>query len=130
MQANRPEFAREVGKGDVIVAGKNFGCGSTRPASGNLVQLGIGGVIAESFGRIFIRNSINYGLPVLYCKGVYESFNEGDILQADFSTGEVKNLTTGKVLKSEPLPEVAMKILKAGGIVAMLEKEYGGSNNP
>ncbi len=125
MRANRPEFAREVRPGDVIVAGRNFGCGSSRPAARNLMTLGISSVIAESFGRIFFRNSVNLGFPVLYCNGVSEAFNEGDILQANFQSGEVKNLTSGKSLQAEPLPEVAMRILNAGGVVALLKKEYG-----
>jgi 3-isopropylmalate/(R)-2-methylmalate dehydratase small subunit len=125
MRAIRPEFGAEVKKGDVIVGGKNFGCGSSRPAAINLRVLGIGCVVAESFGRIFFRNSINIGLPVLYCPGVSEAFNEGDILQADFASGQVKNLTSGKVLHAQPLPEVAVKILEAGGVVALLRKEYG-----
>ncbi len=123
MRAIRPEFAGEVRLGDVIVAGKNFGCGSSRPAAQNFITLGMGGVIAESFARLFFRSSISHGFPLLYCKGVYNAFNEGDILQANFQTGEVKNLTSGKVLHADPLPEVAMKILSAGGVVAMLKEE-------
>ncbi|MFH0768269.1 MAG: 3-isopropylmalate dehydratase [Chloroflexota bacterium] len=125
MRANRPEFAKSVRPSDVIVGGKNFGCGSSRPAARNLITLGLSCAIAESFGRIFFRNSVNLGFPVLYCKGVYDAFNEGDILQANFHTGEVKNLTSGKVLQAEPLPDVAMKILEAGGVVTLLKQEYG-----
>ncbi len=125
MRANRPDFVKKVKPGDVIVGGKNFGCGSSRLAATNLITLGIGCVIAEYFGRIFFRNSINLGFPLLYCPGVSDAFKEGDILQADFQTGEVKNLTTGKILQATPLPEVAMKILDAGGMVALLKKEYG-----
>ena len=124
MRANRPEFAREVQPGDVIVAGKNFGCGSNRPAPRNFLTLGVGCVIAESFSRIFFRNAINLGFPLLYCTGVYDAFEEGNIVQANLSTGEVKNLTSGKVLQAEPLPEVAMRILNAGGIEAVLREEY------
>ena len=124
MRANRPEFAREVQPGDVIVARRNFGCGSNRPAPRNFIMLGVSCVLAESFGRIFFRNAVNMGLPLLYCKGVWEAFEEGNILQANLSTGEVKNLTSGKVLRAEPLPEVAMRILNAGGIVARLKEEY------
>ena len=124
MRANRPEFAQEVQPGDVIVAGKNFGCGSSRPAARNLMTLGVSCVIAESFSRIFFRNSVNLGFPVLYCKGVHDAFNEGDILEANFHTADVKNLTSGKVLQAEPLPEIAMSILNAGGVVALLKAEY------
>ena len=125
MRANRPEFAREVQPGDIIVAGRNFGCGSSRPAARNLITLGVSCVIAESFGRIFFRNSVNLGFPVLYCRGVCDTFKEGDTLQANFHTGEVKNLTSGKVLQANALPEVAMRILNAGGVVALLKEEYG-----
>jgi len=123
MRAIRPEFAQEVKPKDVIVAGKNFGCGSSRPAAENFITLGVGCVIAESFSRLFFRSAISLGFPLLYCKGVYNAFNEGDILQANFQTGEVKNLTSGKVLQADLLPDVAMKILSTGGVVAMLKEE-------
>ena len=87
-------------------------------------MLGVSCVIAETFGRIFFRNSVNLGLPVLYCKGVHEAFKEGDTLEANFHTGEVKNLTSGKVLQAEPLPEVAIRLLNAGGVIALLKEEY------
>lgn len=125
MRANRPEFAKEVRPGDAIVAGRNFGCGSSRPAARNLMTLGIGCVIAESFGRIFFRNSMSLGFPLLDCKGVYETFSEGDTLEADFETAEIRNLTTGRVLKGNPIPEIALRILTAGGIVPLLKEEYG-----
>jgi 3-isopropylmalate/(R)-2-methylmalate dehydratase small subunit len=124
MRANRPEFAQEVKPGDVIVAGRNFGCGSSRPAAANLMTLGVGCVVAESFGRIFFRNSLNLGFPVLDCRGVYEAFSEGDVVEADFATAEIKNLTTGALLKAQPLPEIARRILAAGGIVTLLKEEY------
>ncbi len=124
MRAIRPEFASQVGRGDVIVAGRNFGCGSSRPAASNFLTLGIGCVIAESFGRIFFRNSISMGFPLLVCKGVQKEVSEGDQLRANLETAELENLTTGKVLKAEPLPEVMMKILLAGGVVALLKEEY------
>ena len=125
MRANRPEFASNVRPGDVIVAGKNFGCGSSRPAAANLITLGVSCVLAESFGRIFFRNSINLGFPVLICKGVQDAFNEGDLIQVNFERGEIRNVSSGKILKAEPLPEIAVRILSEGGIVALLKKEYG-----
>ncbi len=127
MRPIRPEFAREVRPGDVIVAGRNFGCGSSRSASQNLVTLGVGCVVAESFSRIFFRNSVNLALPILSCKGISDAFVEGDVLWANFETAEVKNLTNGKVLQAEPLPEIAMRILAGGGIMVLLEKEYKSS---
>ena len=125
MHAIRPEFAREVRRGDVIVGGRNFGCGSSRPAGQNLLTLGVGCVVAESFSRLFFRSSVHLGFPLLYCRGVYGAFEEGEEMEADFGTGEVRNVTTGRVLKADPLPEVAMKFLDAGGVVALLKQEYG-----
>jgi len=124
MRAIRPEFAREVTRGNIIIGGKNFGCGSSRPAAGNFITLGVCCVVAESFARTFFRSSISLGFPLLYCTGVSDIFNEGDILQADFRTGEVKNLTSCKVLRAEPLPEIAMSFLRAGGVVELLKQEY------
>jgi 3-isopropylmalate/(R)-2-methylmalate dehydratase small subunit len=124
MRANRPEFAGNVRPGDVIVGGKNFGCGSSRPAAENLLALGISCVIAESFGRIFFRNSIGVGLPVLICRGFHDAVEEGDVLQVDVGTGEIRNLTQGTMSCIEPLPQVAREILSAGGIVPLLRREY------
>ena len=124
MRSIRPEFAKEVQPGDVLVGGKNFGCGSSRPAAENLLTLGVSCVIAESFGRVFFRNSVNLGFPVLICQGIYNAFNEGDLLKADIQTGEITNLATGKMLKAEPLPEVALRILSVGGVIALLKQEY------
>ena len=125
MRAIRPEFARQVRRGDVIVGGKNFGCGSSRPAAQNFLTLGLACVLAESFSRLFFRSSVNFGLPLLCCRGVHEAFEEGDMLEANFRTGEVINKHTGRMLKAEALPEIAIKILRAGGVVALLKQEYG-----
>lgn len=127
MRAIRPEFASQVKPGDIIVGGRNFGCGSSKPATTNFITLGIGAAIAETCGRIFFRNSINLGFPMLICKGIYESFGEGDCLRLNFKTGEINNLTTGAILKASPLPDVAIKVLDTGGMIAMLKKEYGGN---
>ena len=124
MRAIRSEFTQEVTRGDIIVGGKNFGCGSARPAAENFITLGISCVVAESFARTFFRSSISLGFPLLYCTGIYDIFNEGDILQVDFTTGEVNNLTSSKALKAEPLPEIAMRFLKTGGVVELLKQEY------
>lgn len=124
MQAIRPEFAQKVKPGDVIVGGKNFGCGSSRPAAQNFMTLGISCVVAESFSRLFFRSSINLGFPLLYCRGISEAFAEGDILEANFENGGVKNLTSGKILQAEPLHDIPMQILRAGGVTAMLRNEY------
>ncbi len=122
MYSNRPGWADQVSKGDVIVAGKNFGCGSSRPGSKVLKTLGISLVVCESMSRLFFRNSINLGLAVMTCPGIHEFFEEGDILEADLYTGIIKNLTTGKTITGDPLPgnSPPSEILQAGGIIPML----------
>ena len=117
-------FTAGVRPGDVIVAGANFGCGSSRQqAPANLKMLGIGCVVAESFGRIFFRNSVAIALPVMACPGITEAFNEGDDLQLDFEKSVVKNLTQGTELKGAEMPEDLLKIVRAGGVMAVLKEE-------
>jgi 3-isopropylmalate/(R)-2-methylmalate dehydratase small subunit len=121
-----PDFAKMVKPGDVIVGGRNFGCGSSREqAPRALKELGIAAIIAESFARIFFRNAINIGLPVLICEGVSRAFDEGDILEADLSTGEVKNVSKGITLRAKPLPPIMLEILSAGGAIELLKKKFG-----
>ena len=97
------EFCEKNQSGDVIVAGANFGCGSAREeAPSNLKKLGIGCVVAESFARIFFRNCISIGLPIMACRGISEIFEEGDLLQLDFENAYVKNLSTGRELNGQP----------------------------
>ncbi len=116
-----PGFSDGCQPGDVIVAGKNFGCGSSREgAPANLKKLGIGCVVAESFGRIFFRNCIANALPVLATRGVSDLFAEGDRLELDFERSVVKNLTTGKELQGPPLVPELIEIVRAGGILATL----------
>ena len=126
MFSNRPDWAAQVQPGDIIVARNNFGCGSSRPAAAQLKTLKISIVVAESIARIFFRNAINLGFPVLICRGVYELFEEGDIAEIEIYNGIIKNLNTGKYLKGEILAEDSppMQILRAGGILPLLEKEY------
>jgi 3-isopropylmalate/(R)-2-methylmalate dehydratase small subunit len=128
MRSNRPDWAAQVKPGDIIVAGRNCGCGSSRPAARYLMTLGIQAVLAESISRLFLRNSINSGLVALPCRGVYQIFNEGDIAEVNIATGEVNNVITGASAKGEPLPDGSppMEILRAGGIIPLLEKEYLG----
>jgi 3-isopropylmalate/(R)-2-methylmalate dehydratase small subunit len=123
MYTDRPDFAKNVRRGDIVVAGNNFGCGSSRPAAKNLLALGISCVLAETMSSIFFRNSINLGLLVLSVPAVSQLFEEGDEAEVNLSTGEVKNLRTGRMLKTNPLPEELMRILKAGGIIAFLQEE-------
>jgi 3-isopropylmalate/(R)-2-methylmalate dehydratase small subunit len=117
-------FTEDGRPGDVIVAGRNFGCGSSREgAPANLKQLGIGCVVAESFGRIFFRNCIAVALPVMACQGVSELFKEGEVLQLDFENALVKNLTTGNEIKGPALAADLISIVKAGGILELLKRE-------
>lgn len=126
MRSNRPDFAEQVQPGDIIVGGQNFGCGSSRAAAQNLVTLRVGCVLAESIARIFFRNAINLGFPVLPVPTITEFCAEGDEVQVNFQTGEIRNLTTGKIMHTAPLSEDSppMQILKAGGMMAILENEY------
>lgn len=124
MSANRPGWAAEVRPGDVLLAGRNFGCGSSRPAQRLLRALGIVVVVAESFSRLFFRNCINTGFPVLICRGVTEAFEEKEIAEVNLETGEVRNVTRGTVLVGEALAPGTppYEILRAGGLRPLLEK--------
>lgn len=111
----RPEFAREVKKGDIIVAGKNFGCGSSREhAPRALIGSGIACVVAESFARIFYRNAINIGLPVVECT---VEAKDDDKLEIDFTRGVVKNFSTNKSYTFYPMPKFLLEILETGGLL-------------
>jgi 3-isopropylmalate/(R)-2-methylmalate dehydratase small subunit len=123
MYAERPDFAKKVRKGDIVIGGKNFGCGSSRPAAKNLLGLGISCVLAESMAAIFFRNSVNLGLPVLTIEGVSKLFDEGDEAEVNFDTGEVKNLGTDQLLRAKPLSEEVLRILRSGGVLPFLKKE-------
>ncbi|MHC1636554.1 MAG: homoaconitase small subunit [Candidatus Nezhaarchaeales archaeon] len=123
MEGIDPDFAKKVKPGDIIVAGKNFGCGSSREQAPLAIKAaGIAAIVAESFARIFFRNAINIGLPVLEVKGISEKTDEGDLLEIDLLQGTVKNLTKNAVFKAAPLPDMIMEILKEGGLVNYLKK--------
>ena len=120
-KANRPGWVDQVKPGDIIVAGKNFGMGSSRPASRSLKNLGLSCVLAESINGLFFRNCINFAFPAMECAGVSAFFGEGDIAQVDFADGVVCNMTTGKALKAKVLPGKLLALLQAGGIYPLLE---------
>ncbi|MDB5810916.1 MAG: 3-isopropylmalate dehydratase small subunit [Betaproteobacteria bacterium] len=120
-KANRPGWVDLVKPGDIIVAGKNFGLGSSRPASRSLKNLGVSCVLAESINGLFFRNCVNYAFPAMECAGVADSFAEGDICEVDFADGNVRNRTSGKSLQAKVLPEKLLDLLKAGGIYPLLE---------
>ncbi len=116
--AVKPHFASEVRPGDLIVAGRNFGAGSSREeAPALLKKLGISLVIAGSFARLFFRNSINIGFPLLECPGIAARVAEGDVVEADLEHGVVWNVTRGERYEAAKLPEFLLNILKHGGAV-------------
>lgn len=124
MEGIDPEFSNKVGSGDIIVAGKNFGCGSSMEyAPIALKSVGIGAVVAISFARIFFRNAISLGLPVIESPEISEVIKQGDEIEILLSTGLVKNLTTGCVFKIEPIPDFIMEILGDGGLIPHLIKK-------
>lgn len=117
-----PDFAGQVAEGDIVVAGGNFGIGSSREQAAQALRiLGVGAILAGSFGGIFYRNAFNNGLLVLVCSEV-NRINRGDRLQVDAAAGQVTNLTTGETLECEPVPMHLMEIVEAGGLVPYLER--------
>jgi len=116
-----PEFSKKINKGDMIVAGKNFGCGSSREHAPAIIKIaGVGAVMAKSFSRIFFRNAINIGLPVIECDT--DLIEQGDELEIDLAGGVVKNLTRRKQIKFASLPPVMTTILSDGGLVEHIKK--------
>lgn len=112
------EFVNKVNKGDIIVANKNFGCGSSREHAPIAIKAsGISCVIASTFARIFYRNSINIGLPILECDEAAKDIKEGDTVSVNFDTGVITNETTGKTYQAEPFPEFIQNIIKKGGLI-------------
>ena len=120
------DFVSRVKKGDIIVAGANFGCGSSREhAPLAIKESGISCVIATTFARIFFRNSINIGLPILECKEASEKIKAGDVVEVNFDTGEIADVTQGLIFKAEPFPPFMQAIIKGGGLIPYLSKEEG-----
>ena len=118
-----PEFANKVRPGDLIVANKNFGCGSSREhAPLCLKAAGVSCVIAETFARIFYRNAINIGLPILECPAASAAIQAGDKVKVDFDTGIITDETTGETFKAQPFPPFIQNIIKAGGLMKSIEK--------
>jgi 3-isopropylmalate/(R)-2-methylmalate dehydratase small subunit len=118
-----PAFPEKAKRGIIVVGGKNFGCGSSREqAPLALKYSGVRCVVAESFARIFFRNSINIGLPVVECPGISANVETGDELSVDFDRGELRNVTEGKTLKSAKLPAFILEILSDGGLIENLQK--------
>lgn len=118
------DFVKKVEKGDIIVARKNFGCGSSREHAPIAIKAsGVSCVIAETFARIFYRNSINIGLPIIECKEASEEINDGDEVEVDFESGLIKDLTTGKSYEGQSFPPFMQKLIDAGGLVNYINEE-------
>ena len=116
-------FVSRVRPGDVMVAGWNFGCGSSREHAPLVIKTcGTGCVIAKSFARIFYRNAINIGLPILECPEAAEEISDGDEVQVNFDTGVISDLTTGKSYQAQPFPLFIQNIIKKGGLLAALKE--------
>jgi len=116
-----PTFAQRVKKGDFIVAGKNFGLGSSREHAPLVIKMsGVSAILAKSVARIFFRNAINVGLPVLICDT--ESISDGDEIEIDLKSGRINDLTNGVELKSGQMPEIMLNILNEGGLIPYIKK--------
>lgn len=112
------DFVNKVNDGDIMVATKNFGCGSSREHAPIAIKAsGISCVIASSFARIFYRNAINIGLPIIECPEAAEAINDGDTVSVDYNTGVITDETTGESFKGEPFPEFIQNIIAKGGLI-------------
>jgi len=121
-----PCFVGKVRPGDIVVGGQNFGCGSSREhAPMVLMESGVSCVIAKTFARIFYRNSINIGFPILECPEAGEKIQAGDEVSVDFDTGIITNLTRGENYTAAPFPEFIKEIIEAGGLLASIKKRQG-----
>jgi len=117
-----PDFAKKITKGDIIVAGKNFGCGSSREHAPIVIkESGIALIIAESFARIFYRNAINIGLAIVECPEAAREINNGDELSVDLGRGIIRNDTQHKEYRVPPFPEFIQKIIERGGLLEMVK---------
>ena len=124
MEDADPTFAARVKPGDFIVAGTNFGLGSSREHAPLVIKMaGVSAILAKSVARIFFRNAINLGLPVLLCQT--DSINDGDELKIDLKAGTIQDMTTGNQLKFSPIPEIMLHILDEGGLLPYIQKHGG-----
>ena len=121
--ANRPGWAQQVRKGDILIGGSNFGMGSSRAAARSLKNLGLACLVAESLNGLFLRNCVNFAFPALECPGVRTAFSEGEEAEVDFPQARVANVSRGASLSGKPLPPPLKTLVQAGGIYQLLEKE-------
>ncbi len=116
-------FVKEVKEGDIIVADKNFGCGSSREHAPIAIKAaGVSCVIARTFARIFYRNAINIGLPIIECEAAADGIGKGDIVEVNFDTGLITNVTKGETYQGQPFPEFMQRIIKANGLVNYIKE--------
>lgn len=123
LAAVRPEFPAEVRPGDLIVAGRNWGCGSSREqAPENLQRCGVAAVVAESFGRIYFRNAVAIAFPNLACPGIWDATQDGDVLSLDVDAATVHNHRSGETLQAQPYTAAMLEIIRAGGLLEVLRR--------
>ena len=124
MEDEDPEFVRRVRPGDIIVADTNFGCGSSREHAPIAIKTaGVSCVIAKSFARIFYRNALNTGLPILECEEAADKTQAGDILEVELSTGEIVNITKKLIFQAKPFPDFMLELIKAGGLIEYTKRK-------
>ncbi len=123
-----PQFVKKMKNGDIILAGANFGCGSSREHAPLAIKsAGISCVIAKSFARIFFRNAINIGLPLLECTECVEKIKDGDTLEVDLAGGKIVNLSSGDTFVAKPYPEFMSELIKAGGLIEYTKQRLTAS---
>lgn len=121
------DFVKRVQPGDIIIAGTNFGCGSSREHAPIAIKAsGISCVIAKTFARIFYRNSINLGLPVLECPEAVDGTQQGDEVEVDLATGTIRNLTRGAAFQAKPFPPFMLEVLASGGLIEYTKRKLAG----
>jgi len=119
-----PEFPQRMAPGGFVVAGKNFGCGSSREGAPiSLKAAGVQAIVAEEFARIFYRNALNVCLPVIECPGVVSAIDLGDELEIDLSSGTIRNISKGSVIQGVPIPGFLLEMMRAGGLIAFLKQQ-------
>lgn len=123
LRAVRPEFPEQARPGDILVAGRNFACGSSRPALNNIIDLGLACVVVESCGDIFFRNAISSGYPVIICPGITGVCEDGDIVGISMDEGWIVNQTSGKFIRFEKYPPFLQRVIDKGGILEMFRQD-------
>ena len=121
--ANRPGWCEQVTRGDILVGGRNFGMGSSRPAARSLRNLGLACLVAESINGLFFRNCVNFAFPAMECPGIADAFEEGDIAEVSFEDASVVNVRTGAKLAGRAMPVELRAVVAAGGLFPLLEQQ-------